>query len=156
METTAHIPSFDMSKYLGGTPIVIGKTLHVLPVANRDNQPYMSSRLPDDALVCRGGTCQPDNFSGGSGVTTDSEGKLNGVSVNSAAGKTAKELTAGVRNNQVGVTTVGEVRKAGGDVVPSGRVGNETHATLKGISKETASKLFTPTQPNENIQRRPR
>ena len=44
----------------------------------------------------------------------------------------------------VGVTTVGEIRKAGGDVVrTSGR--SPYHATLTGLIPEEASKLLTPT-----------
>ena len=69
----------------------------------------------------------PSSFIQGSGVTADADGRLQEVSVNSAAGRSVEELTApdprtgypGVPHNQVGVTTVGEVRVAGGDVVPA-------------------------------------
>jgi hypothetical protein len=70
--------------------------------------------LPDDALVCRGGTCTADRFASGSGVTVESDGTLSGVSVSSAAGKSVKELIVTYPNKQVGVTTVGKVRAAGG------------------------------------------
>ena len=74
--------------------------------------------LPDDAVVVRGGLNLPDNFAQGSGVTVDAGGKVQGVSVNAAPGLSVKELTApnsstgypGIPHNQVGITTVGQVR----------------------------------------------
>jgi len=54
----------------------------------------------------------------------------------------------GIRNNQVGVTTVGAIRAAGGDVVPSPSRTNPNHATLSGLTPEQASKLFCPTRKN--------
>lgn len=101
--------------------------------------------LPDSALVCRGGTCTADKFASGSGVTLDSAGKLQGVSVNSGAGKTVEQLTVGTPNKQVGVTTVGDVRQAGGNVVPSPTAGNPNHCTLCGITPQQAERLMTPT-----------
>ncbi len=114
--------------------------------------------LPDDALVVRGGQCLPSGFAQGSGVVVDAGGKLQGVSVNSAPGRTVQELTApnpqtgypGVPHNQVGVTTVGAVRAAGGDVEPTPTRTNPYHATLSGLTPERASSLFRPTQRNPN------
>ena len=65
-----------------------------------------------------------------------------GTSVNSAAGRSLTELTApnpqtgypGIPHNQVGVTTVGAVRAAGGDVTPSPSRTNPYHATLGGLT----------------------
>ena len=48
--------------------------------------------LPDDALVVRGGINTVELLVIGSGVTIDATGKLYGVSVNSAPGKTVEEL----------------------------------------------------------------
>ncbi|MFC4160388.1 RHS repeat domain-containing protein [Chitinimonas lacunae] len=101
--------------------------------------------LPDDALVCRGGTCTAEKFSGGSGVTLDSHGNLQGVSVNSGVGKTVEDLTVGIPNKQVGVTTVGKVREAGGNVIPSPTPNNPHHCTLCGITPAKAESLMTPT-----------
>jgi hypothetical protein len=114
------------------------------------------SVLPDDALVVRGGKNLPENFEQGSGVSIDKNGKLDGVSVNSAAGASLSELTApnaanrypGIIHSQVGVATVGKVRAAGGDVVPSGTKKNPNHATLSGLTPEQASELFQPTIKN--------
>lgn len=104
--------------------------------------------LLDDAEVVRGGTCNCEQFENGSGVTIDTGGKLNGVSVNSMSGKSVEELSVGIRNGQVGVTTVGDVRNAGGNIIPSPRDRNPNHATLSGITGKQAEELFKPTIKN--------
>jgi hypothetical protein len=116
----------------------------------------MSQPLPDETLVVRGGQCLPENFANGSGVQIGAEGKLDGVSVNAAPGLSVADLTAndpgtgypGIRNNQVGVTTVGAVRAAGGEVTPSPTQTNSRHATMSGITAEQAAGLFRPTATN--------
>jgi RHS repeat-associated protein len=107
--------------------------------------------LPDNAIVCRGGTCTADRFANASGAAIDSQGKLSGVSVNSAPGKSVQELSQGIPNNKVGVTTVGDVRNAGGNVVPSPSASNPNHCTLCGITPQKAEKLFTPTIKNPSL-----
>jgi hypothetical protein len=112
--------------------------------------------LPGDALVVRGGENLPESFAHGSGVTVDAGGKVQGVSVNAAPGRTVNELTApnpqtgypGIPHNQVGVTTVGQIRALGGVVDPSPRKKNPNHATLSGLTPEQASSLFRPTVNN--------
>jgi hypothetical protein len=112
--------------------------------------------LPDDALVVRGGQNLAESFAQGSGVEIDAGGILRGVSVNSAAGLSVQELTAanertgypGIPHNQIGVTTVGAVRAAGGEVEPAPTRTNPHHATLGGITPEQASDLFRPTITN--------
>ena len=112
--------------------------------------------LPDDTVVVRGGQNLPENFAQGSGVTVDSGGKVQGVSVNAAPGLSMKELTApnsqtgypGIPHSQVGVTAVGKIRALGGDVVPSPRKKNTNHATLSGLTPQQASSLFRPTIKN--------
>ena len=107
----------------------------------------MSNRLlRDEALVCRGGTCTADRFAGGSGVTIDAAGRLSGVSVNSASGRTVEELTASIPNKQVGVTTVGAIRAAGGDVIPDPRPNSPFHCQLYGRTPVQAERLLTPTR----------
>ena len=49
--------------------------------------------LPDDAWVVRGGENLPSSFTGAVGSSFDATGKLDEVSVNSAAGLTVSELT---------------------------------------------------------------
>lgn len=108
----------------------------------------VATALPDSANVCRGGTCTAQRFEGGTGVSLDAAGRLQNVSVNSAPGMSVEELAVGVRNSQVGSTTVGAIRQAGGDVVPSPTPGNAAHCTLCGITPAQAETLFTPTTPN--------
>jgi hypothetical protein len=79
---------------------------------------------------------------------------LQGVSVNSAAGKTTQELST-IKHGQVGVTTVGQVRQAGGTVTPSPTPNNPDHCTMCGLTPQDASKLFTPTIPNLNKTKPP-
>ena len=117
--------------------------------------------LPDEALVMRGGQNLPANFAQGSGVTVDAGGKIAGVSVNAAPNVSVQALTApnphtgypGIPHHQVGITTGGAIRAAGGDVVPSPTRTNPYHATLSGLTPEQASQLFRPTMTNPN--RRP-
>ena len=102
--------------------------------------------LPDDAFVVRGGQNTPSAIVSGTG--THPSGII-GVSVESAPGKTIKELASSptVPHGQIGVTTVGKVRNAGGNVIPtSGHSPN--HATLTGLTAEQASDLLRPTIPN--------
>jgi len=108
--------------------------------------------IPDDAIVCRGGSCTADRFRNGSGVGIDSSGNLQNVSVNSRGGKSLEELTVKIPHNKVGVTTVGDVRKAGGNVIPDPNKGNPFHAILEGITPEQAEKLMTPTVKNPNAK----
>ena len=104
--------------------------------------------LSDDASVVRGGTCTADNFAGGSGVTKDSNGLLSGVSTQSKTGAPVEDLSTPFKNNQVGVTTVGKIKAAGGTIVPDGHPGNPNHATINGLSAEKLEELFTPTHQN--------
>lgn len=118
--------------------------------------------LPDDALVVRGGQNLPDSFADGSGVTLTEGDRLQGVSVNAAAGLGVEELTAanpatgypGIPHNQIGVTTVGAIRAAGGDVVPKRTRANPHHATLSGITPDQAGELFRPTRPNPSRKKK--
>lgn len=104
----------------------------------------VAERIPDEALVVRGGRNQPEDLR--RGIRTHPSG-VTGTSVECAEGLSVEELTAAIPHSQVGVTTVGAIRAAGGDVVrTSGR--SPHHATLVGLSPEEASRLLTPTIPN--------
>jgi hypothetical protein len=107
-------------------------------------QPHAADPLPDDALVVRGG--QNTSALVRKGLGTHRSG-VSGVSVHSAPGVSAADLAVGIPNGQIGVTTVGRVRAAGGDVIrTSGR--SPHHATLTGLTPEQISGLLTPTEPN--------
>lgn len=104
----------------------------------------MPDRIPDEALVVRGGRNLPADIK--RGTTTHPSG-VTGVSVECEEGLSVKELAAALPHGQVGVATVGAVRAAGGDVMrTSGR--GPHHATLVGLSPEEVSRLLTPTLPN--------
>jgi hypothetical protein len=108
----------------------------------------MPHKLPDEALVVRGGRNQPADLKRGMGTHPSG---VTGFSAESAPGKSVKELAEAIPHGQIGVTTVGSVRAAGGDVVQtSGRSPN--HATVTGLEAETASKLLTPTIANPGRQ----
>lgn len=106
--------------------------------------------LPDNAFVVRGGLNLPEQFENGSGVVIDEQGKLQRISVNSAPEKSVEELSQNIPNGRIGVTTVGDVRAAGGDVVPARTARNPDHCRLGGLDAEAASRLFTPTIANPN------
>jgi hypothetical protein len=118
--------------------------------------------LPDEALVVRGGQNLPANFVQGSGVMVDAGGRIQGVSVNAAPGVSVQELTApnrhtgypGIPHNRVGVTTVGAIRAAGGEVLPAPTRTNPYYAMLSGLTPEQASQLFRPTVKNPNTRTR--
>jgi len=135
-------------------PLVLKATTKRQTIDNAvaDDAALKKNALPDDAYVCRGGTCTATRFAKGSGVQLDSQGKLSGVSVNSALGQSVKELTKSIPNKQVGVTTVGKIRKTGGDIFPSGTLNNPYHCTLCGITPQQAEELFTPTIINPNLK----
>jgi hypothetical protein len=101
-------------------------------------------KIPDEALVVRGGHNRPADIVHGTGTHPSG---VTGVSVESAVGVSVAELAVSIPRGQVGVTTVGEVRKAGGEVIrTTGR--SPYHATLTGLTPEQASRLLTPTIAN--------
>lgn len=104
--------------------------------------------LPDSAIVVRGGTNSAERFANASGAKVNADGTVSGVSVNSAAGKSVNELSQTIPNGQVGTSTVGAVREAGGNVTPKPTGNNPDHCEMCGLTPKQAEKLFTPTQPN--------
>jgi hypothetical protein len=73
-----------------------------------------------------------------------------GLSVRELAAPNPRMGYPGIPHNQLGVTTVGAIRAAGGDVVPSPTKTNPYHATLSGLTPDQASQLFRPTIKNPN------
>jgi hypothetical protein len=104
--------------------------------------------LPDDALVVRGGTYIAARFANASGVTKDDADNVYDVSVNSAPGRSLEELAEGIPNKQIGVTTVGEIRGAGGTIQLDPLEDNAFHCLIGGCTPEQFSELFTPTIKN--------
>lgn len=102
-------------------------------------------QLPDNATVVRGGTNTPELITKGTGTHPSG---VTGISVECGT-CSVKTLSKDLPNGQIGVTTVGAVRSAGGDVIKtSGRSPN--HATLTGIPAEVSSGLLRPTIKNPN------
>ena len=108
------------------------------------------SRIPDGALVIRGGKNQTQDIQRGTGRHPAG---ITGVSVECAEGVPVAELAKTIPHRQVGMTTVAEVRKAGGDVIrTTGR--SPYHATLTGLAPEQVSELLTPTVSNPGRERK--
>jgi hypothetical protein len=104
----------------------------------------MAVRIPDEALVVRGGRNLPADLRRGTGTHPSG---ITGVSVECGEAMPVEVLAVVVPHGQIGVTTVSAIRAAGGDVVrTSGR--SPQHATLTGLSPEEASRLLTPAYPN--------
>lgn len=100
--------------------------------------------IPDEALVVRGGRNRPEDIARGTGTHPSG---VTGVSVECAAGVPVAALAEPLPHTRVGITTVGRVRAAGGDVIrTTGR--NPHHATLTGLTPGEASRLLNPTMPN--------
>lgn len=93
------------------------------------------------ALVVRGGKNLPADILRGTGLHPSG---VVGISVECAVGLSVEELSATIPHRQIGITTVAEIRQAGGDVIrTSGRMAS--HATLVGLNHEQVSELFHPT-----------
>ena len=100
-----------------------------------------SVKIADDAFVVRGGQNRVQDIR--RGIGTHPSG-IRGLSVECAVDVTIYELSHAIPHRQIGVTTVGEIREVGGDVIrTSGR--SPYHATLTGVTPEAVSKLLTPT-----------
>jgi hypothetical protein len=105
-----------------------------------------SNSIPDETVLVRGGTNSAEQLANGSGVTVNSDGTLQGVSVNS--GDTVEGAAQGIPHKQIGVTTAGEVRAAGGTVESDPLANNSGHCLIGGIDTGTLSGLLTPTIKN--------
>jgi|ERR1017187_109038 RHS repeat-associated protein len=101
--------------------------------------------LHDDAKVVRGGTNTPEQIAKGTGTHPSGH---TGVSVE-CGNCSVKELAKPLPHNKIGVTTVGDVRKAGGDVIKTSGA-SSNHATMTGLSPEKASELLNPVIKNPN------
>jgi hypothetical protein len=96
----------------------------------------------EDAFVVRGGISTPESLLKGSGVTVESGGRLNGVSVNSAPGRSIEELSKGLPHAKIGVTTQASIERAGGRVVKAPSASNPYHCVVCGVSAKKLSKLL--------------
>ncbi len=108
--------------------------------------------LHDSTLVCRGGTCSADRFESASGVLKGSDGSLSNISVTSRNGASEAELVNNLPGNysKYGVTTVGNIRSMGGDVVKD--LSSKFHSTINGLNSKQLESLFTPTKSTKSIK----
>jgi hypothetical protein len=104
----------------------------------------MAERIPDEALVVRGGKCKPESFK--ANMRKPHPTGLIGASVQSDAGVPLEGLARFLPQSEIGMTTVGAIRQAGGDVIRTSGVGY--HATVTGLTPSQLSQLFTPALPN--------
>jgi hypothetical protein len=104
--------------------------------------------IPDEAIVVRGGRNRPEDIQRGTGTHPSG---VTGISVECGVGLPVEELATKIPHGQVGITTVGEIRQVGGDVIrTSGRSPN--HATLTGLTPEQISRLLSPAISNPSRQ----
>jgi hypothetical protein len=97
--------------------------------------------LSDSAIVLRGGRNRSEDIR--RGIGTHPSG-ITGISVECEERTSVQALSVSIPHSQIGVTTVGTVRAAGGDVIrTSGR--SPYHATLTGLISDEISLLLTPT-----------
>ena len=93
--------------------------------------------IPVYALVVRGGRNRPEDILRGTGIHPSG---VTGISVESDFGMSLEQLARPIPHSQIGVTTVRELRAAGGDVIrTSGK--SPHHATLTGLIPELNSAL---------------
>jgi hypothetical protein len=92
------------------------------------------------ALVVRGGAnITEESIIKGTGMHPSG---LVGFSAQSAPNASLEMLAQYIRNNQIGVTTVGAIRQAGGDVTLTSGFG--LHVTISDLDPGVAAQLFSP------------
>jgi len=137
----------DAERCAGGSASDCGfAALGVIPGLGKAAKLGKVGSLSDDVVLARGGLNTPDRFTHGSGVVADDAGNLFGVSVNS--GVSVADAASGIKHSRVGFTTVGDIRKAGGDVLRSPTAQNPGHCLVNGCSADALSYLFSPTVAN--------
>ena len=100
-------------------------------------------KIPDEALVIRGGRNLPEDIRRGTGTHPSG---ITGISVECAVGMTLYELAKSIPHGKIGCTTVAKIRQQGGDVIKTS-CRSPNHVTLIGLSSEEISLLLTPTIP---------
>jgi hypothetical protein len=91
-------------------PFKVKESVCPQPAAKIELQKRVSvEKIPDEALVVRGGRNLPADIVRGTGTHPSG---VTGISVESAVRVSVAELAASIPHGQVGVTTVGEVHKA--------------------------------------------
>jgi RHS repeat-associated protein len=101
----------------------------------------VATGLPDAALVARGGGLANQTAARiNSAIGPSRTPGITGFSAQCNGGTCISELGRFLRNKELGVTTVGEIRQIGGDVIATPGVGH--HVTVTGVSGEAVSPLL--------------
>lgn len=124
-------------------------------VNKADDVVDVAKNLPANTMVCRGGTCNADNFLKGSneyknGLNPSLSDPLTGISVN-VGGNLDNLLQSGPLPNygQFGQTILSDIQKSGGNLIlDSNNKINPYHANLNGLNAKQLEKLFKPTKQN--------
>ena len=91
-----------------------------------------ATMLPDDAIVVRGGLSEPQNL-----IDNQAKDDRGHISGRAGAGVSLEELATTEKpfqNGQLSVTTVGQIRSIGMDVIPDPTSGNPYHVSIVPIN----------------------
>ena len=92
-----------------------------------------TSKLSDDSLVVRGGESTPQNLVANQAKDNIVNNNRGYISANAGNGLSLDDLAVSPKpfpNGQVSVTTVGDIRSIGMDVIPDPTVVNPKHASI--------------------------
>jgi len=81
--------------------------------------------LPDNAVVVRGGESKAGDL-----IKNQTKGSDGTLSANGGVGLSERELSIGLPQNKISITTVGELRAKGYDVVSSPTANNPNHVSI--------------------------
>jgi len=127
-------------------PIVLGPVIAPILEPSQPSGLPTGTRVPNNSWVVRGGENTVQGWTKPGEI--NAEGLIDGGSVNSFPDLGVPELSVGIKNKQIGVSTVAQVEYLGGVVIAAPTARNPYHALLSGISPEEAHLLFTPTIQN--------
>ena len=129
LSTTATTDSSDVTVSAGSGASTItsvtSDTSTITPITTESTTPITvgTGGLPDDALVVRGGLNTVDSLDANLRDTGS-------ISARSHPGATIEQLSEGIPNKRIGLTTVGSIRGIGGDVISTPTDDIPFHATI--------------------------
>ena len=134
-------------------PASPGMTRHEEPIEQHATRTNTAARLPDAAVIARGGESSPPTLHKSALAEHDDSGTL-GISAVSRPDMTADEIAflGEIPHPKLRETTVGALRAAGYDVIPDEPPPGHALITLPAIPADedyvAISDLFGPTRPN--------
>jgi RHS repeat-associated protein len=129
-------------------PGVTGVGLGVKVVGKETVQGVKSiTKLSDDALVCRGGSCGVDSIIRGSdefkkGQNVNPDTVVSGISVN--VSKTKTEIVKNLPGDykKAGFSNLKKIENIGGKVVPAPTKNNPFHSVINGLTPKQINQVF--------------